>query len=244
MGTLDGKVALVTGAASGIGLATARLLAARGATVTLADVQDEAGVAAAAALGGTYVHLDVSDARAWEALLGGLDRLDLLHLNAGIYDRDAPDITEVSEARFHQYLGVNVGGVYFGLRRAIPLLAASRGAVVATASSSGFAPLPSNPIYSMTKHAVVGLVRSISPTLEERGIRINTVCPAGVATPLVFDDPGDAAASPFPMLAPEAVAETVVDLLESDRTGEVVFHRLGAPPRTLALHGLDAHLPE
>ena len=118
----SGKTAIVTGAASGIGRATAKALADAGATVTLCDVQDELGARAAEDAGGTFAHLDVSDPDAWAELLGGFDRLDLLHLNAGIYDTALADITSISVDRYRAYLGVNVDGVFFGLQRAIPLL--------------------------------------------------------------------------------------------------------------------------
>src|SRR5437763_8097642 len=147
----NGKTAIVTGAASGIGRATAEALADVGAAVTLCDVQDELGVAAADEVGGTYAHLDVSRADAWAELLGGFDRLDLLHLNAGIYDTAFEDITQMSDERYRAYLGVNVDGVFFGLRGAIPLLERSKGAVVVTASMAGVVPLPSNPVYALTK---------------------------------------------------------------------------------------------
>jgi NAD(P)-dependent dehydrogenase (short-subunit alcohol dehydrogenase family) len=95
----NGKTAIVTGAASGIGRATAKALADAGAAVTLCDVQDELGARAAEESGGTYVHLDVSRSDAWAELLKGFDRLDLLHLNAGIYDAELPDITQMTDER-------------------------------------------------------------------------------------------------------------------------------------------------
>jgi NAD(P)-dependent dehydrogenase (short-subunit alcohol dehydrogenase family) len=242
-GDLDGKVALVTGAASGIGRAVARRLAARGAAVTIADVQDDKGEQEADALGATYVHVDVSDPRAWADLLATFDRLDLLHLNAGIFDRDPVTVESVTEARYRQYFAVNVDGVFFGLRAALPLLEASGGAVVCTASSSGLGPLAINPVYAMTKHAVVGLVRSVADDLGARGIRINAICPGGVATGLLFDDPDaiDPEAMGLPMLAPDALAATVEDLLTTGRHGEIVSHRIGDPPITMELPGNEVH---
>ncbi len=127
MSDFSGKQAVVTGAASGIGRATAKALADAGATVTLLDVNDELGASAAEAAGGTYVHLDVSEPEAWRELYGTLDQLDLLHLNAGIYDIALTDITQISDARYRAYTGVNLDGVFFGLREAIPLLEQSNG---------------------------------------------------------------------------------------------------------------------
>jgi NAD(P)-dependent dehydrogenase (short-subunit alcohol dehydrogenase family) len=222
----NGKTAIVTGAASGIGRATAKALADAGAAVTLCDVQDELGVRAADEAGGTYVHLDVSRSDAWAELLGRFDRLDLFHLNAGIYDAEFEDITQMSDERYRAYLGVNVDGVFFGLRGAIPLLEQSKGAVVVTSSMAGVVPLPANPVYALTKFGLVGLVRSIHGELERRGIRINALCPGAVATPLMGDDPhGWFGARGITAFEPEDMAATVVQILDSDRSGDVVLHR-------------------
>jgi NAD(P)-dependent dehydrogenase (short-subunit alcohol dehydrogenase family) len=238
----DGKTAIVTGAASGIGRATARALADAGATVTLLDVDDELGASAAEAAGGTYVHLDVSDSAAWADLLRGFDRLDLLHLNAGIYETALADITEISDEKYRRYLGVNVDGVFFGLRAAIPLLERSQGAVVITSSMAGVMPLPANPLYAITKFGLVGLVRSVHGELERRGIRINALCPGAVATPLIAEDPhawfGELGIT---ALEPEDLAATVVDLLGSDRTGEIVLHSPGTPVQALEFLRLPQH---
>src|SRR5260221_8743436 len=99
MSDFGGTQAVVTGAASGIGRATAKALADAGATVTLLDVNDELGASAAEAAGGTYVHLDVSQPDEWRALFASFERLDLLHLNAGIYDTALADITSISDGR-------------------------------------------------------------------------------------------------------------------------------------------------
>jgi NAD(P)-dependent dehydrogenase (short-subunit alcohol dehydrogenase family) len=239
MTALDGKVALVTGAASGIGRATARALAAAGASVTSADVSDAAGEAAAAEIGATYAHLDVSDPAAWSARLDGFERLDLLHLNAGIYDVARPDILSFDDASYRRYLGVNVDGVFFGLRGAVPLLERANGAVVVTASMAGVAPLPANPVYALTKYALVGLVRSVADDLFARGVRINAVCPGAVATPLMGDDThGWFAARDIVALEPEDLAATVVELLGSDRHGEIVLHRAGRPAEAVAFPAL------
>ncbi len=234
MTDFNGKTAIVTGAASGIGRATAKALADAGAGVTLCDVQDELGARAAEDAGGTYAHLDVSDPDAWAELISGFDGLDLLHLNAGIYDTALEDITSISVDRYRQYLGVNVDGVFFGLQRAIPLLEQAKGAVVVTSSMAGIVPLPANPLYSLTKFSLIGLVRSIHRELDRRGIRINALCPGAVATPLMGEDPhawfGERGIVAF---EPEVMAATVVSLMDSDRSGEVVLHRPPSDPEVI-----------
>lgn len=242
MTDFNGKTAIVTGAASGIGRATARALADAGAVVTLLDVNDELGASAAEDAGGTYVHLDVSNSGAWVDLLAGFERLDLLHLNAGIYDSDLADITEISDEKYRRYLGVNVDGVFFGLRAAIPLLEQAQGAVVITSSMAGVMALPANPLYALTKFGLVGLVRSIHGELERRGIRVNALCPGAVATPLMGEDPhGWFGERGITALEPEDLAATVVDLLGSDRTGEIVLHQPGSPVQALEFLRLPEH---
>jgi NAD(P)-dependent dehydrogenase (short-subunit alcohol dehydrogenase family) len=241
MTDFGGKRAVVTGAASGIGRATAKALADAGATVTLLDVNDELGAAAAEATGGTYVHLDVSQPDEWRALLSSFDRLDLLHLNAGIYDISLTDITQVTDARYRAYTGVNLDGVFFGLREAIPLLEQSKGAVVVTSSMAGLIPLPGNPLYAATKWALIGLVRSVHAELEGRGIRINALCPGAVATPLMGEDPHEFFDKiGVPSFEPDVLAGTVVDMLASDRSGQAILHRPPGDPEVFQF----ARLPE
>lgn len=232
MDDLGGKAGIVTGAASGIGRATAAALAARGADVTLVDLDDARGARVAGEMGGTYVHLDVAQPDEWRALFERRERVDFLHLNAGVHDEDLADITTITDARYRTYLDVNVDGVFFGLREAMPALERAQGAVVVTASTAGLVPLRQNPLYALTKWAVVGLVRSVQRELGARGVRINAVCPAAVATPMVdADDPhGWWAARGITPLEPEEVANTVLELLVSDRTGEVVLHDPGVAP--------------
>jgi NAD(P)-dependent dehydrogenase (short-subunit alcohol dehydrogenase family) len=241
MTDFGGKQAVVTGAASGIGRASAKALADAGAHVTLLDVNDELGASAAEAAGGTYVHLDVSNPDEWRSFFSSFDRLDLLHLNAGIYDISLTDITSVSDERYRAYLGVNVDGVFFGLREAIPRLERAGGAVVVTSSMAGLMPLPGNPVYALTKWSLTGLVRSVHGELEGRGIRINALCPGAVATPLMGDDPR-AFFDQIGITAyePEDLAATVVDILASDRSGDAVLHRPPWPPETFEF----ARLPE
>jgi NAD(P)-dependent dehydrogenase (short-subunit alcohol dehydrogenase family) len=241
MTDFGGKTAVVTGAASGIGRATAKALADAGATVWLLDVNDELGESAAAEAGGTYTHLDVSDPDAWRGFYGTLDQLDLLHLNAGIYDISLTDITQVTDARYRAYTGVNLDGVFFGLREAIPLLERTNGSVVVTSSMAGLIPLPGNPLYAATKWALIGLVRSVHADLEQRGIRINALCPGAVATPLMGEDPHaffDKIG--VPSFEPSVLAGTVVEMLSSDRSGQAILHRPPGEPEVFEF----ARLPE
>jgi NAD(P)-dependent dehydrogenase (short-subunit alcohol dehydrogenase family) len=241
MADFGGKTAVVTGAASGIGRATAKALADSGATVTLLDVNDELGASAAEEAGGTYTHLDVSDPDAWREFYGTLDQLDLLHLNAGIYDISLTDITRISDDRYRAYKGVNLDGVFFGLREAIPLLERTNGAVVVTSSMAGLIPLPGNPLYAATKWALIGLVRSVHGELEARGIRINALCPGAVVTPLMGEDPRaffDQIG--VPSFEPSVLAGTVVEMLASDHSGEAVLHRPPGDPEVFQF----ARLPE
>jgi NAD(P)-dependent dehydrogenase (short-subunit alcohol dehydrogenase family) len=237
-----GKQAVVTGAASGIGRATAKALADAGATVTLLDVNDELGPIAAKEAGGTYRHLDVSIPDEWRGFFAEFELLDLLHLNAGIYDLSLTDITTVSDVRYRAYLGVNLDGVFFGLREAIPLLERAQGAVVVTSSMAGLMPLPGNPLYATTKWALIGLVRSIHGDLERRGIRINALCPGAVATPLMGDDPHALFDEMgLPALEPEDLAATVVELMASATSGEAVLHRPPWPAEPFAFARLPEH---
>jgi NAD(P)-dependent dehydrogenase (short-subunit alcohol dehydrogenase family) len=238
---LEGKTAVVTGAASGIGRATAKALADAGATVWLLDVNDELGETAAEAAGGTYTHLDVSDPAAWRAFYGTLDQLDLVHLNAGIYDIALTDITQISDARYRAYTGVNLDGVFFGLREAIPLLEQSNGSVLMTSSMAGLMPLPGNPLYAATKWALIGLMRSVHPELAARGIRVNALCPGAVATPLMGENPREVFDQlGMPAFEPEVLAATVVDIFGSDRSGDAVLHRPPGEPEIFEF----AEMPE
>lgn len=240
MGAWDDKLALVTGGSSGIGRLTAGRLAAEGATVIVADVAVDAGKEAAAELGGRFVELDVADAARWddaldEALEG--QPLHVAHLNAGISTGES-DITELTDRQYRRIMGINVDGVVFGTRAVVPRMTQG-GAVVATASLGGLVPMPDDPIYSMGKHAVVALVRSLAPQLTARNVTINAVCPGFADTPLVSDDYREAIkAFGVPLLDPAVVADTVVRILAEGRTGEAWFCQPGREPAPYEFRGV------
>ena len=233
---LTGKVALVTGGASGIGRASAERLARAGATVVVVDVAAGPGAEVAAAVGGRFVAADVADPGAWSALVADVERteggLDVTHLNAGVTTGEG-DVTSLTDAQYRRILGVNVDGVVFGCRAVVPVLVRrGGGAVVATASMAGLVGFAPDPVYTMTKHAVVGLVRALAPALEPDRITVNAVCPSLVDTPLVPPEPKAVlSAAGVPFLAPEEVADTVLLALSSGRTGEAWVCRSGARPQ-------------
>jgi NAD(P)-dependent dehydrogenase (short-subunit alcohol dehydrogenase family) len=220
-------VAVVTGAGSGIGAATARRLARDGLTVVCCDVADDAGQAVAASIDGRFEHLDVSDPAAWEELASRLSagdgRVSCALLNAGVLTAPVPtEFLDVPLARLERVRGVNLDGVLLGVRALAPLLQPDGGAIVATASLAGLGPYADDPMYAATKHAVVGFVRSVAPQLAARGVRLHALCPGGVDTGLLGpEQKARIAATGRPMLDPAEVADAVAALLAADEAGLV-----------------------
>lgn len=221
------RAALVTGAASGIGRATARVLAREGAHVVVADIDVPGARQVAAEVGGTAVELDVADASSWAVL----DELDLpapwgcAHLNTGVLTRpELPyEIDAVTDAEVATAIGTDLLGVLYGLRWAVPRLEANGGGgIVATASLAGVAPFADDPVYAAAKHAVVGLATSVAEPLARRGVRVQVVCPGGTDTDLIDEHRRALVAERGGVLqAPEDVAALVCRLLAGDRWGEV-----------------------
>ena len=225
---LAGKVAVVTGGASGIGASTATRLARLGASVVVSDLDEARGSALADALNARFVAADVSDPSAWDTVIREADHafggIDLVHLNAGIPVGQYPvRVESVTDEQYRRVMGVNADGVFFGVRAVVPAMAArGGGAIVVTASVAGLCALPQDPVYAATKHFAVGLVRSLAEPLREHGITINAICPGGVDTPLVdATGPRDAIlASGRDLMAPDQVASAVTDLFRGTETGE------------------------
>ena len=222
---LSGQVALVTGAATGIGAASVRALAGVGAKVAVCDVNSSAGQALADEIGGRFIHCDVKDFAAvqgaFEACTAELGAPDFVHLNAGIMtvptDNPFLAIEDVSIEQYRNIVGVNLDGVFHGVKAAMPLLKAKGGAITITASIAAFGNLPVDPLYSATKHSLVGFARSIAAANADGGVRINVICPGVVNTAIVpetFRDPGI-------MMPPEELAIEVLDLLVNGENGEV-----------------------
>jgi NAD(P)-dependent dehydrogenase (short-subunit alcohol dehydrogenase family) len=226
------RVALLTGGASGIGLAVARALAADGVRVVLGDRDEQAGQSAAAEVGGVFVQTDVGDP---EQVRAAVDvarredgRLDLVVLNAGITTGETP-IDRIDLDRYRTIMAVNVDGVVFGIQAALPVL---------TASLSGLTPYPQDPIYSMTKHAVVGLTRSLADPLQADGITINCICPGFVSTALIdayrerFHQEG------LPLLTADEVAAAVLAAAGSGQTGQAWVCQPGRPCQPYRFRGV------
>lgn len=193
MGMLNGKVALVTGAASGIGAGTARRFAQEGARVVLADVQDEEGQQVQGEITGAggqalYVHCDVSDAdsvrRAVEAGVQAFGRLDIVFANAGVNGVWAP-IDELQPDEWDQTLAINLRGTYLTVHFAVPhLKRAGGGSIIITSSVNGNRTFssPGASAYSTSKAGQVAFMKMIALELGRDGIRCNAVCPGLIHT--------------------------------------------------------------
>jgi NAD(P)-dependent dehydrogenase (short-subunit alcohol dehydrogenase family) len=231
---LDQKVALVTGGGSGIGRATAIRFAAEGARVCVVDLDETNGSAVASEVGGVSVRADVGDSSETDAAfarcvdeLGGVD---VAFLNAGITIGIA-DITELTDEAYRRIMRVNVDGVVFGIRAAARAMRERGGAIVATASLAGLMEFPPDPIYTLTKHAVVGLVRAVAPNLAPHGITVNAVCPGMTATNIMGPEAKAAfRAADFPLMQPEQIAEAVLGAVVSGGTGRAWVCQPGRDP--------------
>ncbi|MDO9379651.1 MAG: SDR family oxidoreductase [Nocardioidaceae bacterium] len=245
----DGLVALVTGGASGIGLATASALLDAGVRVTIADTGTAAAQASADHLGASHpgkvnaVVADVSTQhgarRAVDQTIDQHGHLDLLHLNAGrpgvgVLTAD----TDLDAAQ--QSLVTNVMSTVAPFIAALPHLEhRPSAAVTVTSSLAGVIASPADPMYAASKHALIGLVRSLAPA--HRSIRVNAVCPSLVDTPMLGH--GLPEGHPLPVLAPQDVARVVVEQLLGDEDGEVLFIESGRSPRPVAEPRLSSLQP-
>lgn len=191
---LEGKVALVTGGATGIGEAIVRLFMEHGAKVCIADIQDEAGQQLRDALGGDgegvmFVHCDVTSeedvSRAVDAAAERFGALDVMVNNAGVTGTKVTDIRAVDFAEARRVLDVNVHGVFLGMKHAARvMIPQKRGSIVSLASVASAIGGMGPHAYTASKHAVVGLTKSVAAELGRHGVRVNCVSPYAVPTAL------------------------------------------------------------
>ena len=209
------ETALVTGGRSGIGAAIVERLRAEGSEVSVLDLADG---------------FDVSDASAWESV----GAVELACLNAGIGTGEG-DLSRLSDDGYRRILGTNVDGVVFGVRRLARVMPEG-GAIVVTASLAGLTTMVTDPVYSGTKHFVVGFVRSVAPQLAERGITINAVCPAVVDTPMLGSMRDRVLEAGIALNRPSEIAEAVVGAARDGSTGECWTCLPGRPPEKFVFH--------
>jgi NAD(P)-dependent dehydrogenase (short-subunit alcohol dehydrogenase family) len=218
---LNGKVAVVTGGASGIGAACSRAFAAAGASVAVVDRNAEGVDRVAAEIGGFGAPCDVSDEQAVNRMVADVESrlgpIDVFFSNAGI--ATGGDILAVSPAVWDEQWAVNVMAHVYAVRAVLPgMLERGSGYLLHTASMAGILTSHGNSTYATTKHAVVGLAEWLSITYHDRGVRVSLLAPLGVRTPMLGDT-----ASPFastvagPIKEPEDVAAMVVEAIEEER---------------------------
>ena len=242
-GRLDGKIALITGAGSGIGRASALTFAREGAKVAVADKLVDGGQETARmveAAGGTasFIEVDVSDAASVEAMVNTTvdtyGRLDCAYNNAGIEGQVAPT-DSYADDMFDKVIAVNLTGVWLCMKYEIPrLLEQGGGAIVNTASGAGLIGVAGLSAYVASKHGVIGLTKTAALEYAKSGIRVNAVCPGLIQTPMVerltADQPqlGEALVAMEPVGRtgrPEEIAESVVWLC-SDAASFVTGHAM------------------
>lgn len=226
---------LITGGANGFGRATGARLAAEGAHVVLADIEEEAGEEAAADMGAKFVRCDVRES---DQVQGAVDfavkqfgGLDVAFLNAGVSTgcglADTFDLD-----LYRRAMQINLDGVVFGINAAVPAMRRrAGGSIVATASLAGLTAVPFDPIYAANKHAVVGLVRSAGPVYALESIRINAICPGFADTRIIDGLKEGLVSEGIPIIEVDEVVDGVVRLIDSPESGTCHFVQAGLEPQ-------------
>ena len=218
---LEGKVAVITGAASGIGAACARAFAKRGAKVAVVDVNADGARAVAREIGGLAVPCDIAREAEVNALVAQVEKslgpIGVFFSNAGVATGGDPLTTPI--AIWDAQWQINLMSHVYAIRAVLPgMLKRGSGYLLHTASMAGILTSQGNLTYAVTKHAVVGLAEWMSVTYHDKGIRVSLLAPLGVRTPMLGD-----VASPFarnaagPIKEPEEVAQQVVDAIDAER---------------------------
>ena len=220
------QIALITGAATGIGAAVSTALAASGVKVAVCDINAGDGENLAAAIGGEFIRCDVARLESVQvAVQTCVTRLgvpDYVHLNAGIMTVPANEpylaIENVTEQQYRKIVGVNLDGVFHGMKTVLPHMRDKGGTVTITASTAGLSLVPVDPLYTATKYALIGFGRAVAAANDGPNVRINVICPGVVDTAIV---PDDYKKPEFGMMPAAVMAAEVVDLLRNGANGEV-----------------------
>ncbi|XP_028767289.1 secoisolariciresinol dehydrogenase-like [Neltuma alba] len=237
---LEGKVALITGGARGIGEYTARLFSKHGAKLVIADVQDDLGLSVCKDLSdsSSYVHCDVTKEKdvenAVNTAVSKYGKLDIMFNNAGIIDGPASSIADSEKSVFEKVIGVNLVGSFLGTKYAARvMIPRGKGSIISTASVSGIMGGVGTCAYICSKHGVIGLMKNAAVDLGRYGIRVNCVSPYAVPTPMTrtflkMDDEGIAelySNLKGTALAAQDIAEAVL-YLGSEESKYVSGHNL------------------
>jgi NAD(P)-dependent dehydrogenase (short-subunit alcohol dehydrogenase family) len=249
----SGKVALVTGGGSGIGRATALALAREGASIVVADIDDDGGRETVkqieqAGAKAAFVHTDVTSHGDIERMVAFAEEtyggLDILHNNAGI-GTPRPRFPDAPLDVWEKTLAIDLWGVIAGTQAAVPAMRRRGGGVIVnTASLAGIIVYQPDPIYAAAKHGVVGFTRALVFLKDEANIRVNCVCPGVVNTPMVLKGMGqltseeraqrEALFAQMPMIPPEEIAEAVLEFVHDDSlAGEAMGITYGQPHRLI-----------
>jgi NAD(P)-dependent dehydrogenase (short-subunit alcohol dehydrogenase family) len=239
-----GKVAFVTGAASGIGRAATIAFAREGASVVLADVSEQGTAETARMIGeeggrALAVRCDVTCAAEVQAAMkkttDAFGRLDFAFNNAGVEPKKLVPTAEVDEEEWDRIMGIDLRGVFLCMKYEVPLMLGNGGGVIVnTSSGAGVIGIKNNAVYTAAKHGVIGLTRAAALEYAAKNVRINAVCPGYIDTPMIERFAGRSAEARAKVIAeepigrmgtPEEIAATVVWMC-SDAAGFMVGHAL------------------
>ena len=236
------RKAIVTGGASGIGKATAIALAEAGAEVVVTDIDEAGGANVAAEIGGSFAMLDVSDPDAWDRVIATAGPFDIAFLNAGISTNqglppiDGDPISALTDEAYRRIMSINLDGVVYGARAVLPgMTERGSGDIIATASMAGLFPISMDPVYGLTKHGVVGFVRSLGNYFETAenapDICVSALCPAFTDTNIIGDELRQVLDMlAVPVMPVEHVSGVVMRMIAERRQGSEWAVEPGADP--------------
>lgn len=238
----SGKVAWVTGGASGFGAGVARRLASLGARVAVSDIDPVNGEMVAGEIGGVFIDCDVrsydANRAAVESVIDRFGALDIAFLNAGVTTGCGIG-DDFDLERYRRAMAVNLDGVAFGMHVAVEAMSGRGGDIVATASLAGLVATAFDPIYGANKHAVVGLVRAAGAAYGPQGIRINALCPGFADTNIVSAQAREALAGiGVPLLAVDRVVDAFVAAVTGGGSGQCWYIQPGRPSEPFAFRNV------